>query len=48
MGGGLGNLCLGYFADIYGRQYSWIISGIMMVATALTIYYIVRSVENTN
>ena len=45
MGGGLGNLCLGYFADSYGRQYSWIISGVMMACTAIIIYFTVRTVE---
>jgi MFS family permease len=47
IGGGLGNLCLGLFADMYGRQYSWIISGVMMIVTALIVLLVVNSIEST-
>ncbi|MGL4757897.1 MAG: MFS transporter [Patescibacteria group bacterium] len=45
VGGGLGNLCLGVFADYYGRQYSWIIAGVMMIASSVAIYYYVTKSE---
>jgi MFS family permease len=46
IGGGIGNLCLGIFADMYGRQYSWIISGAMMIVTAILVYWVVNKIED--
>ncbi len=38
LGGGLGSLCLGYLADVYGISNSWLICGIAMILVSLIVY----------
>lgn len=48
VGGGLGNLGLGYFADKYSRSYSWYIAGVMMIVTAIIIYTVKLKIEKNS